>query len=166
MNSLTYSSINCSICLENYVEDQSNTCLLLKCRHIFHEACVTPWLKNHTSCPLCKSRAIVSISLKETLKIAYEEVKHGIKKLLRTTIYTALVFILIIHVPFVSNFLFKKKFAIPLKEPAVWLILSLILFVVPAITAIFRGTVRNTIWNTVRIKNRLAEKLDYRPHTD
>jgi hypothetical protein len=42
----------CSICL-TVVNDGEDT-ILLPCGHMFHDACVTKWLKIHNTCPLCR----------------------------------------------------------------------------------------------------------------
>ena len=42
----------CSICLTE-VNDGEDT-ILLPCGHMFHDACVTKWLKIHNTCPLCR----------------------------------------------------------------------------------------------------------------
>ena len=42
----------CSICLTE-VNEGENT-ILLPCGHMFHDACVTKWLKIHNTCPLCR----------------------------------------------------------------------------------------------------------------
>ena len=42
----------CSICLME-VNDGEDT-ILLPCGHMFHEKCVTQWLKIHNTCPLCR----------------------------------------------------------------------------------------------------------------
>ena len=47
---------HCSICLELFDPD-----LLLKqlpCKHVFHVACLSDWLRNHKSCPLCRLQVI------------------------------------------------------------------------------------------------------------
>ncbi|KAJ5718897.1 ubiquitin-protein ligase E3 [Penicillium malachiteum] len=42
----------CSICTEN-VELNSST-LTLPCEHIYHENCITIWLRLSSTCPLCR----------------------------------------------------------------------------------------------------------------
>lgn len=42
----------CSICLAEYV--QNERLLMLPCRHVYHQSCVTEWLLGHSQCPLCK----------------------------------------------------------------------------------------------------------------
>ena len=42
----------CSICLMEINEGMES--ILLPCAHIFHEKCITQWLKIHNTCPLCR----------------------------------------------------------------------------------------------------------------
>jgi hypothetical protein len=43
----------CSICLENYV-DESKVRVLL-CKHVYHKDCIDTWLSEHNvTCPLCR----------------------------------------------------------------------------------------------------------------
>ncbi|KAG0055196.1 hypothetical protein BGZ83_009373 [Gryganskiella cystojenkinii] len=43
----------CSVCKDEFVEQDA--CLQLKCKHIFHEDCIKPWLKTSATCPTCRS---------------------------------------------------------------------------------------------------------------
>ena len=43
---------SCSICLNS--TDTSNTIKLPKCGHSFHQGCISSWLLENTSCPLCR----------------------------------------------------------------------------------------------------------------
>ncbi|WVZ24223.1 hypothetical protein V8G54_002767 [Vigna mungo] len=45
---------NCSVCLSEFEDDESVR-LLPKCSHVFHVPCIDPWLKSHSSCPLCRA---------------------------------------------------------------------------------------------------------------
>ena len=48
-----YHTIECSICMEKFLEgDQIRE--LPGCGHIFHAECVAEWLKLQTSCPVCR----------------------------------------------------------------------------------------------------------------
>ena len=42
----------CSICLMEVKEGEDT--ILLPCGHMFHDNCVTKWLKIHNTCPLCR----------------------------------------------------------------------------------------------------------------
>jgi len=42
----------CTICLMEISE--GTEVILLPCDHIFHEKCITKWVKIHTTCPLCR----------------------------------------------------------------------------------------------------------------
>lgn len=42
----------CPICQENYQQDE--TLVKLPCKHDFHKDCVTTWLTQHNSCPMCR----------------------------------------------------------------------------------------------------------------
>lgn len=45
----------CAICLEEFKEGDECRMLLPSCFHIFHKACVDPWLFKDGSCPLCRA---------------------------------------------------------------------------------------------------------------
>lgn len=47
-----FEEINCSICLE--VLDCGDSVIRLPCTHLFHENCITDWLKTSKSCPNCR----------------------------------------------------------------------------------------------------------------
>ncbi|CUM62893.1 uncharacterized protein PRCAT00000452001 [Priceomyces carsonii] len=50
-----YPTYKCSICLEKFVPLQSRV-LLLDCKHLYHETCLSNWLINfRRSCPLCNN---------------------------------------------------------------------------------------------------------------
>lgn len=43
----------CYICLE---KNETYTCIILKCNHIFHKTCLKEWLtKESTKCPMCRT---------------------------------------------------------------------------------------------------------------
>lgn len=47
----------CVICKENFNlgEDSEEKFIRLNCDHIYHHDCIKMWLKEHKTCPLCKS---------------------------------------------------------------------------------------------------------------
>ncbi|KAF9676536.1 hypothetical protein SADUNF_Sadunf08G0012200 [Salix dunnii] len=47
----------CSICLGDY-EDNDMLRLLPDCGHVFHLKCVDCWLKQHSTCPLCRNSLV------------------------------------------------------------------------------------------------------------
>ncbi|KAM3281159.1 putative RING-H2 finger protein ATL71 [Capsicum chacoense] len=47
----------CSICLGDY-KDNDMLRLLSNCGHIFHVKCIDPWLRLHSTCPICRNSPI------------------------------------------------------------------------------------------------------------
>jgi hypothetical protein len=45
----------CSICLEEVGSRSSRQVEALRCMHVFHSECIDPWLKDHSTCPECRS---------------------------------------------------------------------------------------------------------------
>ncbi|KAI3983740.1 hypothetical protein MKX01_001144 [Papaver californicum] len=43
---------DCSICLQ--ILEVGDNALILKCSHIFHEKCMSEWLRIKPNCPVCK----------------------------------------------------------------------------------------------------------------
>jgi E3 ubiquitin-protein ligase RNF115/126 len=43
---------NCSVCKDIF--EVSQIVLKLPCKHVFHEDCIMPWLKERNSCPTCR----------------------------------------------------------------------------------------------------------------
>ncbi|CAJ1976601.1 unnamed protein product [Sphenostylis stenocarpa] len=56
-SSTNISSSSCSICLGDYKEGDMLR-LLPHCGHIFHLACVDPWLRFHSTCPICRKSSL------------------------------------------------------------------------------------------------------------
>nr|KYP60699.1 Putative RING-H2 finger protein ATL5D [Cajanus cajan] len=50
-------SSSCPICLGDYKETDMLR-LLPYCDHLFHLACVDPWLRFHSTCPICRKSSI------------------------------------------------------------------------------------------------------------
>ncbi|CAK8572935.1 unnamed protein product [Lathyrus sativus] len=53
------STSSCSICLGDYKESDMLR-LLPNCGHLYHDACVDPWLRLHSNCPICRKSLLVS----------------------------------------------------------------------------------------------------------
>ena len=47
----------CIICQNNFKDREK--VLIIPCKHVFHEDCIVPWLKNKKQCPFCKSDVVV-----------------------------------------------------------------------------------------------------------
>ncbi|KAJ4791094.1 hypothetical protein LUZ62_042340 [Rhynchospora pubera] len=43
---------DCTICLEAFVPNEH--VLVTPCKHMFHDDCITPWVKSHGKCPICR----------------------------------------------------------------------------------------------------------------
>lgn len=46
----------CSICQSEY--QQGDTVMIFPCENVFHEKCLIPWLKIHSTCPICRKDVI------------------------------------------------------------------------------------------------------------
>lgn len=44
--------VNCSICMDNL--EQKEYVYELKCKHVFHKTCLSPWIKVKPHCPNCR----------------------------------------------------------------------------------------------------------------
>ena len=45
-------NLQCNICFEDYVKNETVT--QLPCQHLYHKDCITPWLRQHGTCPVCR----------------------------------------------------------------------------------------------------------------
>ncbi|RLM85467.1 uncharacterized protein C2845_PM04G15010 [Panicum miliaceum] len=43
----------CTICLETFLAGEQ--VVVTPCNHTFHQGCITPWVKGHGTCPVCRS---------------------------------------------------------------------------------------------------------------
>lgn len=49
------SDIQCSICIEDFMDSTKNIIRMPQCTHMFHQDCLFVWLSRQNSCPLCRS---------------------------------------------------------------------------------------------------------------
>ncbi|XP_072315319.1 RING finger protein 150-like [Eucyclogobius newberryi] len=52
---------NCAVCIEGY--KANDVVRILPCRHLFHKACVDPWLLDHRTCPMCKMNILKALGI-------------------------------------------------------------------------------------------------------
>ncbi|KAJ8513994.1 hypothetical protein OPV22_004428 [Ensete ventricosum] len=48
--------LECSICLEKFSEGEG--VIRLPCRHMYHHACLEPWMQTHQLCPYCRASVV------------------------------------------------------------------------------------------------------------
>lgn len=46
---------SCPICLRDFSIEKSDICRPVSCSHVYHRSCITGWLEQHETCPLCRS---------------------------------------------------------------------------------------------------------------
>ncbi|TNN21869.1 E3 ubiquitin-protein ligase RNF128 [Liparis tanakae] len=51
----------CAVCIEGYAAGEAVT--VLTCAHLFHRACVEPWLLRQRTCPMCKSDILAALGV-------------------------------------------------------------------------------------------------------
>jgi hypothetical protein len=62
---------SCSICMEDLVEGE-RVRAVRGCQHLFHAACVEPWLLSHGTCPMCRSATVAVQSAPAALSSTVE----------------------------------------------------------------------------------------------
>ncbi|XP_054900760.1 E3 ubiquitin-protein ligase RNF128a [Poeciliopsis prolifica] len=65
-NELTTSDAMCAVCIESYKAGEVVT--VLTCDHIFHKACIEPWLLERRTCPMCKCDILKALGVEEDVK--------------------------------------------------------------------------------------------------
>ncbi|XP_069381934.1 E3 ubiquitin-protein ligase RNF128a isoform X2 [Paralichthys olivaceus] len=53
----------CAVCIESYRAGEVVT--VLTCDHIFHKACIEPWLLERRTCPMCKCDILKALGIEE-----------------------------------------------------------------------------------------------------
>ncbi|XP_043714837.1 E3 ubiquitin-protein ligase ATL6-like [Telopea speciosissima] len=47
-------ALECAVCLNEFVDDDTIRLLLPNCDHVFHPDCIDAWLSKRTTCPVCR----------------------------------------------------------------------------------------------------------------
>lgn len=63
---VTTSDALCAVCIESYKVGDVVT--VLTCEHIFHKACIEPWLLDRRTCPMCKCDILKALGVEEDTK--------------------------------------------------------------------------------------------------
>ncbi|XP_014851935.1 PREDICTED: E3 ubiquitin-protein ligase RNF128 [Poecilia mexicana] len=63
---LTTSDAMCAVCIESYKAGEVVT--VLTCDHVFHKACIEPWLLERRTCPMCKCDILKALGVEEDVK--------------------------------------------------------------------------------------------------
>ncbi|KAM6950972.1 RING finger protein 148-like [Lycodopsis pacificus] len=62
----TSDSHMCAVCIDSYKAGEVVT--VLTCDHIFHKACIEPWLLQRRTCPMCKCDILKALGVDEETK--------------------------------------------------------------------------------------------------
>lgn len=62
MNKMTDMIEFCTICQSN--TEKTDEIIKTECNHMFHETCITEWIKYKAECPICKFK--IKVNLKST----------------------------------------------------------------------------------------------------
>ena len=62
----TSDSHMCAVCIESYKAGEVVT--VLTCDHIFHKACIEPWLLERRTCPMCKCDILKALGVEDDTK--------------------------------------------------------------------------------------------------
>lgn len=62
----TSESHMCAVCIESYKAGEVVT--VLTCDHIFHKACIEPWLLERRTCPMCKCDILKALGVEDGTK--------------------------------------------------------------------------------------------------
>ncbi|XP_028550361.1 E3 ubiquitin-protein ligase ZNRF4 isoform X1 [Dendrobium catenatum] len=65
----------CTICLEPFVPKEQ--VLVTPCNHIFHDRCLTPWVKSHGQCPVCRFKLCERKEIIQTPNYNYNSNSSG-----------------------------------------------------------------------------------------
>ncbi|KAM6943320.1 E3 ubiquitin-protein ligase RNF128a [Xenentodon cancila] len=63
---ITNDTFMCAVCIESYKASEVVT--VLTCNHIFHKACIEPWLLERRTCPMCKCDILKALGVEEDVK--------------------------------------------------------------------------------------------------
>ncbi|KAL3117509.1 hypothetical protein niasHT_008357 [Heterodera trifolii] len=58
-----WAELECTICLGEIEKETPFKLLAIldPCKHIFHNECISEWFKNHSTCPICRAKAKISV---------------------------------------------------------------------------------------------------------
>ncbi|KAK0423378.1 hypothetical protein QR680_008113 [Steinernema hermaphroditum] len=70
----------CTVCFDSIAEGERYG--KLDCGHLFHPACISPWLRYHNTCPTCRHPSDISKWIRswETIKDVVEQMKEKIER--------------------------------------------------------------------------------------
>lgn len=72
MSHANHANQDCVICMSEMKPDK-NEIKNTHCNHMFHRACLTSWLINHTTCPLCRGDIMEEREVARNLEADFDD---------------------------------------------------------------------------------------------
>lgn len=105
---------NCAICLEGirFAELDTGKIANIKCKHLFHASCLDKWLKQKSTCPMCR-QTIENKSLNKNLLVSNSDVLVRPRDLILRNVCSAASILILLLVVYYGSIAFWHSSFVP-----------------------------------------------------